>query len=256
MKKLIIIFLLFGAILFEKANAQNAEINSFSNTRKSMNFDNLTFNSLGSLQSFSSADLFSPNKKKKKAPKLCVGIMQSTSALSDLGIGIGFGVVGDYALTMKNKKKSTAVVSAGFNFYIPKVITGTSIEPLTSSTITTVETITLLQGYVNGKYYFGTSLKDNFGFYGLVGISFYYLSDKTKTTTIIAGSSNISDNNLSAVGPTIDFGVGMHLKLGPGLATSEITIGLPANEANGEAIDNPIPASFNFSLGYKYPLLY
>jgi hypothetical protein len=191
--------------------------------------------------------------------------------ISSASAQLSVGVSSNYTMYKGDFQKSTpgaqARVSYGFSEKTAGVLSFTYGMPIKSASVATLQDAgggsTTAKSEIKfnfktfnlvGHYTFVGDHESTVSMYGVVGAGLVLVSydeaikenyDKTAYTPIdlVKGKEN---------GMTINLGLGGSYKLGTPIIFAEAGIALPANQANGQYIENVIPAHFAFNLGLKF----
>ena len=109
---------------------------------------------------------------------------------------------------------------------------------------------------LEGNYYFGGENENGFNAYGMGGVSLVLVNYKEnlKGTPPSGGIPIDLVESTSENGFTINLGLGAQYSLGRPKIFGEAQIAIPANQVNGQFVENVIPGHFIFNVGIRFAL--
>lgn len=133
----------------------------------------------------------------------------------------------------------------------PSTVTLDPSGSVNSEIIYNFKTITL-----DANYIFGGEKELGFNFYGTVGVGLVLATYKENLKESIPPGSTPIDmiSKETQSGFTINGGIGTQYSLGKPKIFAEALIAFPANQVNGQYVENVIPAHFIFNVGIRLSL--
>jgi hypothetical protein len=121
--------------------------------------------------------------------------------------------------------------------------------------IAITETLRIQNYFIHAHYRFGNE-DNNFRFGFIAGpsvdmISLKYRQGRPKTGYNFDDGGVVYEN-AQLTGPKVDVGMSGEYRSGKGILFAEVILGMPANQVNGQYIDNPTVAHYGLWLGYKF----
>lgn len=167
---------------------------------------------------------------------------------------IGLGLSGEYS---PDEEKSS--IRVGFTYGLPSSETYntylSSSSSLASGTeISVKQKTSFMQLALDYKFYLGgnSGYKDG-GFYLFGGLGLTFASAKYTPSAYNTDLYYYDDSPERVLQPILRFGPGYELPIANGYLYGEGFLNLPANRANGVAIEVNIPAAVGLQIGYRLP---
>ena len=137
----------------------------------------------------------------------------------------------------------------GFPIKIPTTVTYTGGGTVPSEVIYNFKTISL-----DVNYYFGGEKEEGFSVYGAGGAGLVLVGFKEKIKGTAPAGQEPQDQLEpgTETGFSINLGLGGQYALGNAKIFADAGIALPANQVNGQYVENVIPAHFIFNIGVRF----
>lgn len=203
-----------------------------------------------------STDFLVPKKKKSRGGDISFGT-EGHLGFIKLGDYKSFGLGANF-IWNANEKMS---LFAGLEYFLPTAFGEGSndLTPINSlitppATVSVSYKVSVLRINFNGQYYFVKTNDDDFNVFAVVGGSYALASVSESVSGFDASKYTYTSGSSSSVGQLyINLGIGTEIKVGPGYVVVNGQLNLPANQANGQAIDVNLPGSLLAVAGYKIP---